>query len=195
MWLLRKSTTFPYPIFKSRIIFGKDFPSRFQILTRNLKFLTFRVCKPWKTVFFRVLIICVRLLRKRSTFPGPIFKSRTIFGKDFPSQFQILTQNLKFSTFRVCKSWKTVFSNELIFCVRLLRKRTTFPGPIFKSRTIFGKDFPSQFQILTRNLNFSCRHLKILAWSCQFQNRSYFWKLDLGRWCTSSITTHKKSTH
>ena len=138
VWLLRKTTTFPDLIFKSNTIFENDFPSQFQILTRNLKFLTFRVCKPWKTVFFRVLIICVQLLRKRSTFPGPIFKSRIIYGKDFPSWFQILTQNLKFSTFRVCKSWKTVFSNELIFCVWLLRKRTTFPGPIFKSRTCFG---------------------------------------------------------
>ena len=136
--LLRKRTTFPGPIFKSRTIFGKDFSSQLQILTQNLKFLTFRVCKPWKTVFFRVLIICVRLLRKRSTFPGRIFKSRTIFGKDFPSWFQILTQNLKFSTFRVCKSWKTVFFRELIICVLLLRKSTTFPGPIFKSRTCFG---------------------------------------------------------
>ena len=59
-------------------------------------------------------IFCVRLLRKRSTFPNPIFKSRIIFGKDFPSRFQSLTQNLNFSTFGVRKSRKTVFFRELI---------------------------------------------------------------------------------
>ena len=136
--LLRKSTTFPDPIFKSRTIFGKDFSSQFQILTQNLKFSTFRVCKPWKTVFFRVLIICVRLLRKRSTFPGPIFKSRTIFGNYFPSCFQIWGLNFKFLTFRVCKSWKTLLFRRLIFCVWLLMDMTAFPGQVFQTRTCFG---------------------------------------------------------
>ena len=152
--LLRKRTTFPDPIFKSRTIFGKDFPSQLQILTQNLKSSTFRVRKSWKTVFFRVLVICVQFLRKRSTFPGPIFKSRTIFGKDFPSQFQILTQNLKFSTFRVCKPWKTVYFKGLIICVRLLRNSSTFPGLIFKSRTIFGNNFPSGFRFRVKSSYF-----------------------------------------
>ena len=118
-------------------------------------------------------IFCVRLLMDMTAFPKPNSKSRTIFGKDFLSRFQIWGRNFKFPTFRVRKSWKTLLFRRLIFCVWLLMDMTAFPCPIFKSRTIFGKDFPCQFQILTWNLNFSTRHLKILAFSWQVQKRSY----------------------
>ena len=96
-------------------------------------------------------IFCVRLLRKRTTFPDPIFKSRTIFGKDFPSRFQILTQNLKFSTFRVCKSRKTVLFRELIFMCGYWGSAP--PSQIWFSKvgpfseTIFQADFRSWLEI------------------------------------------------
>ena len=100
-------------------------------------------------------IFCVRLLMDMTAFPGPIFKSRTIFGNDFPSRFQICGRNFQFPTFRVRKSWKTLLFRRLINCVWLLMDMSAFPGPIFKSRTIFGNDFSSRFQICGQNFKFS----------------------------------------
>ena len=118
VWLLMDMTAFPGPIFKSRTIFGNDFSSSFQIWGQNFKFQMFRVRKSWKTFLSRRLICCVRLLMDMTAFPGPIFKSRTIFGNYFPSCFQIWGLNFKFLTFRVCKSWKTLLFRRLINCVR-----------------------------------------------------------------------------
>ena len=114
VWLLMIMTAFPKPIFKSRTIFGQDFLSQFQIWGPNFKYPTFRVLKSWKTLLFRRLIFCVRLLMHMTAFPCPIFKSRTIFWKDFSSQFQTWGWNFKFSTFRVRKSWKTLLFRRLI---------------------------------------------------------------------------------
>ena len=114
VWLLMDMTAFPGPIFKSRTIFGNDFSSSFQIWGQNFKFQMFRVRKSWKTFLSRRLICCVRLLMDMTAFPGPIFKSRTIFGNYFPSCFQIWGLNFKFLTFRVCKSWKTLLFRRLI---------------------------------------------------------------------------------
>ena len=99
---------------------------------------TKRVCKSWNTVFFRDLIICVWLLRKSTSFLGPIVKSRTCFGLGMtrPNFWDALKPPQ--CTKRVCKSWNTVFFRDLIIYVWLLRKRNSFPGPIVKSRTCFG---------------------------------------------------------
>ena len=94
--------------FKSRTIFGKDFPSGFQIWGQNFKYPTFRVLKSCKPLLFRRLFFCVGLFMDMTAFPCPIFKSRTTFGNHFPNCFQIWDCNFKFLTFRVCKSWKTL---------------------------------------------------------------------------------------
>ena len=147
-------TAFPGSIFKSRIIFGNDFSSRFQIWGRNFKFSTFMVRKSWKTLLFRGLINCMRLLMDMTAFPGPVFKSRTIFGNNFSSRFQTYGQNFKFPAFGARKSWKTLLFRRLINCVWLLMDMTAFPGPIFKSRSIFGSDFSSRFQICGWNFKY-----------------------------------------
>ena len=111
-------TAFPGPIFKCRTIFGNDFLNSFQIWGQNFKFFMFRGRKSWKILLSRRLISCVQLLMDITAFPGPILKSRTIFGTNFQSHFQILGLNFKFLTFRVCKSWKTLLFRRLINCVR-----------------------------------------------------------------------------
>ena len=107
--LLMNMTAFPYPIFKRRIIYGNDLSSQFQICGGNFKFLTFMVCKSWKTLLFGRSIFWMWILMNMTAFPYPIFKSKTIFGNNVSSQFQICSRNFNFSIFRVCKSQKLSF--------------------------------------------------------------------------------------
>ena len=130
MWLLMDMTAFPGPIFKCRTIFGNDFLNSFQIWGQNFKFFMFRGRKSWKILLSRRLISCVQLLMDITAFPGPILKSRTIFGTNFQSHFQILGLNFKFLTFRVCKSWKTLLSRRLINCVLSLTSSNVLERPL-----------------------------------------------------------------
>ena len=148
------------------------------------------------------MIFCRGLLMDVTTFPDPIFKSRTIFG------------NFKFSTFGMRKSWKTLCFRRSVYWLWILMDMTTFPYPNFKSRTIFGKNFSSQFQICGQNFKFPtfgvCKSWKTLffrgsifwLWLLMditgspypFRKWSYFWKLDMGRQSYPSITAHIKLT-
>ena len=67
---------------------------------------------------FRRLIFWLWLLMDMTAFPGPIFKTKTIFGNNFPSYFQIWGWKFKFLTLRVCKSWKTLPYRRLLICVQ-----------------------------------------------------------------------------
>ena len=131
-------------------IFGSNFSSRFRFGVKISNFQLLGCVKAEKLSFLEGwLIVCGYWW-----IPGPIFERRTIFKNDISSQFQICSRNFKFPTFGVHKSWNTLLFRRLIFWLWLLMDMTAFPGPIFKSRTIFGNDFSSWFQICGPNFKF-----------------------------------------
>ena len=101
------------------IVFPKDYqgfwvPRMCEIGQKWWNFQLFGCVKPKKTLLFSRSIFWLWILMDMTAFPGPIFKSRIIFGNNFSSQFQIWSQNFKGSIFGVRKSWKTLLFRRLI---------------------------------------------------------------------------------